>query len=431
VSTSQDGTARVWDGRTGELSAALHGHDGPIRTASFSPDGLLLLTGSDDGTARLWTVHTGEVASLNGHEKAVWRASFSPDQRTVATASEDHTARLWSVTGTPLRTYPMDAEVSDARFVDAEHLVTSSWNGSVSLWELATGRAIRSFRLQRRVRSIATCGGRFLATASGDGYTRLWNSQTGELLRVLEPPHSREAVRTVFDKDCSHLLTASWDRTATIYELVQRAQLEPQRNDRSRTTRLQGHTRELRSAEFDRTGTRIVTASYDRQLGIWDAISGSRLMSLGPAEAELSAATFSPDGSTIAAAAQDGSVEFWNSDTGESIWRLQAHSSGIWDVQFSPDGTRLLTASGDHTARIWDTSWITSQRGEALRERACLQELRGVAQVFTARERDDPILRGVNEPNPCSRIVNWRDRLSNGMRFVVNRVRGSIALLDR
>jgi hypothetical protein len=45
----------------------------------------------------------------------------------------------------------------------------------------------------------------------------------------------------------------------------------------------------------------------------------------------------------------------------------------------------------------------TGIRGNALRERACVEKLIGVAQEFTDGEMEDPILRGLDKDDPVAR----------------------------
>ena len=43
-----------WDAATGECEQTLQGHSDSVRSASFSPDGMNVVSGSFDGTAWLW-----------------------------------------------------------------------------------------------------------------------------------------------------------------------------------------------------------------------------------------------------------------------------------------------------------------------------------------------------------------------------------------
>jgi hypothetical protein len=72
VTASHDGTACIWDGRTGQLIAELHGHTGGVWSAAFSPDGERIVTASHDGTACIWDGRTGQlIAELHGHTGGV------------------------------------------------------------------------------------------------------------------------------------------------------------------------------------------------------------------------------------------------------------------------------------------------------------------------------------------------------------------------
>ena len=66
----------------------LKGHTGAVMSASFSPDGSRIVTGSDDRTAKVWDARTGaELLTLKGHTDAVSSASFSPDGSRIVTGS--------------------------------------------------------------------------------------------------------------------------------------------------------------------------------------------------------------------------------------------------------------------------------------------------------------------------------------------------------
>src|ERR1700691_2043548 len=96
VTASWDGTARVWDTKTGDKLAVLVGHKAWVNSAAFSPDGSRVVTASADKTARIWNAKTGALlTTLTGHTDWVRTAAFSPDGSRVVTAADDNTARVW------------------------------------------------------------------------------------------------------------------------------------------------------------------------------------------------------------------------------------------------------------------------------------------------------------------------------------------------
>jgi WD40 repeat protein len=97
VTGSPDKTARLWDAATGEARHTLSGHTEAVLTVAFSPDGKLVATGGKDGLVKLWDVKTGkETASLKGHT-VVRSLAFAPDGTVLASGGEDETVRLWDV----------------------------------------------------------------------------------------------------------------------------------------------------------------------------------------------------------------------------------------------------------------------------------------------------------------------------------------------
>ena len=71
------------------------GHVNSVLDSAVSPDGLRLATASADGTARLWDMRSGKSRSLLGHHGPVLWVDFSPDGRQVLSAGQDGTVRVW------------------------------------------------------------------------------------------------------------------------------------------------------------------------------------------------------------------------------------------------------------------------------------------------------------------------------------------------
>jgi G protein beta subunit-like protein len=70
--TGSDGSAKLWDTTTWELSQNLQEHSKWVWDAAFCADSSYLVTASSDSTARLWNLRTGEVVrQYHGHQSAI------------------------------------------------------------------------------------------------------------------------------------------------------------------------------------------------------------------------------------------------------------------------------------------------------------------------------------------------------------------------
>ncbi len=65
---------------------------------AFSPDGTLLVSGSQDKSVRIWSVSTATLlATLSGHADDVLRVAVNRQGTLIASVSWDGTVRLWGV----------------------------------------------------------------------------------------------------------------------------------------------------------------------------------------------------------------------------------------------------------------------------------------------------------------------------------------------
>jgi WD40 repeat protein len=55
---------KLWDLDRGKNIATLQGHTSSIRSVAFDPEGRMLVSSSEDGTIRLWDSSTGECLKI-------------------------------------------------------------------------------------------------------------------------------------------------------------------------------------------------------------------------------------------------------------------------------------------------------------------------------------------------------------------------------
>lgn len=111
----------LWSVQTGALLDQLSGHEGPISTLAFTPDGRYLVSGSWDHTIRVWSVfdrsQTSEVLQLMSDLLCV---AIRPDSAQIAASTLDGQLTFWN-----LNTSIQESGVDGRRDVSGGRTLTS------------------------------------------------------------------------------------------------------------------------------------------------------------------------------------------------------------------------------------------------------------------------------------------------------------------
>mgnify|MGYP002629194182 CR=1 FL=1 len=238
VTGSWDFSARIWDSNTGadlRKLAGDNGHTGFVNSAVFSPNSKYVLTGSDDGTSKIWDASTGAVlATLTGHEDRVRHATFSKDGTQILTSSNDRTARIWVLKETAQADGSVNVEASVAQIFnghewavlsaefsdDGKFVITASEDNTARIWDATNGKELSVLSGHTaRVSSVAFAPGENptrAVTASQDGTVKLWDTQANKEILTLDG-HTREVTSVAFSPDGKYVLTASEDGRAILW----------------------------------------------------------------------------------------------------------------------------------------------------------------------------------------------------------------------
>lgn len=355
-----DNKIKLWqDMNTGlVLKKTFPEHDGAVNSVKFSRDGSFIVSGSSDTTVRLWDVVAGKQLGLSfkGHRGAVTEVALSPDNRMVASSSDDGTIRSWQIvppyqSGLPFMGYGGEITSFDINPHDENQIITGSSKGEFQLWDI-------------QARSYIPLSGSFLKdqvividfnpadptqflslsyTVTNGISLHIWkiNGSTissvsnirGQFYGASFNAAGDTIVYGGYDKT---VLTASIDKNGIVSNLKSHYK----------------HDDSVDATVFSPDGTKILSASNDRTLKLWNIADGTTKIFSGH-RGQVRKILFNPvDNTQILSSAEDGTLFLWDSNTGKPIG---VPFIGYGPMVFSPDAKRIAL-SGITTLRVWDTA---------------------------------------------------------------------------
>jgi len=414
------GETRLWHTDTGWHVGAPLAHMSPVWSLAFSPDGRLLLTGSEDGNARLYLTATGELIGrpLNGagtvtnvafnragtalvatgaggnnsSAAKVWEVStsagagrlllqggdvrtiaFSPDSRSFLTGADDRIARLWETT-TGRRIGPEflhPGPVASMAFSpDGRLLMTGTEEGidrgTVRFWERETGRMRHEIRVPGPVFST-------MFTQDGKGSFASCFSGTGKIL-VLDPTTGQGVGDPIADPGTLLCIALSPDHQLILTGSTSGARLwdRTERRWLARWDEMHGWTTEVC---FYPGGQRALLVSD----GFGHVLDLSSKQIIGPPafhpDGGIRHVAFVPDGRSILVNGRDGTARLWDVNTGRQLGPPLGRE-GIKAIAVSPNGQFLAVGGTDGRVAIWEPALPLS--GSSKMIRAEIEQLTGM-----------------------------------------------------
>jgi WD40 repeat protein/serine/threonine protein kinase len=422
VALSRDGTRAAassenvlvcWDLDRGSPSRYAHRHTGLITSVTFSPDGQRLLTTSVDGTARLWDADSlRERLTFNGHAACVACGDFSPDGRQILTLSGDQTVQLWDAdTGRSLRTMrvPPFAKSDDGCNGDwvvfspdgRVALTTHRAKSALALWELDAGMTVSGHLIGRPLnKAVFSSDGRQVACGSFRGVIERWEIRppsevragsatepVGEVRRF-GPGGGYWLNRIAFSRDGRQAIASGG--AVFWYDLESGREVRKALEDGPRFGRpglalssdggylltghsgdpvvrlldmttgwevrvFRGHTQGINNVTVSPDGSRAVSAGRDGTLRLWDVATGTEVRRFVCDAGDARCVAFQPDGRRILSGHDSRHVIcLWDVETGKKERRFEGHSGPVHALAIPPDNRSFLSASEDGTVRLWE-----------------------------------------------------------------------------
>ncbi len=347
-------------------SNRLEGHSDIVWGVVYSPDGKLLVSGSNDKTLKIWQPNGTLVQTINAHNDAITSLSFSGDGQRLATSSLDNSVRVWQRKPNSLEFEQQPLHILDGHgegvlsvnySPDGQILATSSKDKTVKLWD-RNGNLVKILRGHEGwVHYVSfSPDGQLIASSSEDKTIKIWR-RDGTLLTTLTGS-SQGVTFVTFSPDSQTLASGTkdniiklWRRSASGSSLG----TLPNNYNFVSTRTLTGHTNAIWSLSFSPNGQQLASGSEDNTINIWDVTDGSLVKTLKGHNDAVASVAFSPDGKTLASGSYDKSIKLWSLEP-PALPILEGHSDRVLNVAWSPEGKMLASASRDHTIKLWERS---------------------------------------------------------------------------
>ena len=320
----------------------------------FSPDGSEVVTADNDGTADVFRVATGKVvATFTSSDTDAFTAAFSPDGKRVVVGYRSGTGRVWDV-ATQLQLTQLAGhgdEIDTAQFSpDGREVVTGSGDGTVRVWYTEPRQLRTEFTIPPNSASPAPVdAAEYIADRiiAEDPYGHAYLlSASGEL---------QQAVSTG-----QPVISADWDRTGSkiIYATIN-GQIELWRAAGSGYVPASSPT--IRTAQADAVamsadGSRIAILVYsgagDLTVEVRDTGTGRLLRTLN-ANNPMAGIEFDPSNQEIVGTDNSGQVEVWSS-TAKNARSLGAPGPALGNIAFNRTGSEFVTVSSSGGVSVWN-----------------------------------------------------------------------------
>lgn len=246
-----------------------------------------------------------------------------------------------------LQVGPLAPVVALAFSPDGKHLAAGAY-GRVTIWDVTTAQPVKVLtNVLGAVNDLEfSPDGSLLAVAGGQpsakGDLRLFVTADWKLRGVL-PGHEDVVNSLAFSPDGKRLASASFDRTARLWDLAG-----------GKTERVvTAHSDFVTCVAFSPDGKHLFTGSKDRAVRMTEVASGASKFTFSDRSEDVLGLAVHPDGKSVVVCGNEPALSWWNSETGARERPVPGHRGAVHELAFSRDGKQLISAGGDGTVKVW------------------------------------------------------------------------------
>jgi tricorn protease-like protein len=267
-----------------------------------------------DKTIKIWnTISAEAVKTLSGHTGVVLSVNYSPDGKSI---------------------------------------VSSAWDGSVKIWDVATGKLVKSIdnaHIFKAEYATYNKEGNTIVSAGIDS-VKLWDASNFSLIKKFKA-HKEDINFIRFSKDGKRFATCGWDKTIKLWSFPKCQLIKT----------FTGNMASINSVYFSSDDQFLVSSSDDGEINVWEIETGN-VMTISPDKIPMvTAICVCANNKYIAASTKDLKILLIDYFT-ESIVATISDSKPISRISFSPDGNYIAySTESENSVKIYDVSSLKYQ----------------------------------------------------------------------
>lgn len=402
MSSSTDGTIRIWSLEQELCGRTYGGNKNCTNAIVYSPDYKSIVTGTDN-YVRVWDVDTEELEQefyVSGRvEKCIYNSlrnyimSYSEYDLEYSISIYDiHLKKIIkSVDGkfpqllkngdsfiylgtkegsdtiylqSICDKEPTKLFVNDTGYVtqlsinDSETMIAlGTYSGVIKVWDIKSRECIHLFKKNNHIVNDLTFDSKenVIAAASGSEIS-VWDLNKGELVVAFEHSEGAICTKIAFNPDNSIIMSLYNNGDLFLWNI-----------NSNNVVKCKGHTKTINSISISPDGQRILTASSDKTIRLWDVLSGGCLKILENHSDLDNIAIFNKDCSRIISASQNDVVLVWDTRTFkvltaiEKVDKIAVRPNSHDMVAISPRSIKIRNiASGEIVLFLYESEGTIS-----------------------------------------------------------------------
>ncbi|KAK6197917.1 quinon protein alcohol dehydrogenase-like superfamily [Scheffersomyces amazonensis] len=360
------------------------GHYNDILSINWSNDSRFFITTSKDMTSKIYSLHSDEKSvamTLAGHRDYVIKAFFNETQEIIYTISKDGALFKWEYTERPTdesedeeeeddededdndekiekpmswritakNFFHSDSKVKCATFHPKTNLLVVGFtNGEFRLYDLPDFNMIQQLSMGQN--AIDTCEvnktGEWLAFGSSKVGQLLVYEWASETYILKQQGHFDSVNSLTYSPDGSRIVTASDDGKIKIWDV----------NSGFCLYTFSEHNSSITDIKFSKKGNVLFSCSLDGTIRAWDLIRFRNFKTYTATDRiQFNCIAVDPSGEIIVGGSQDSFEIFvWSVQTGQLLDSLNGHEGPISCLSFGNENSVLVSSSWDKTIRVWN-----------------------------------------------------------------------------